>query len=72
MGIHHRFSASSKGVSPHSLALKKAREAAGYSLEDLAIATGLTQEEIFSVETGFDENEGRRGRMAAVLKVKVE
>jgi transcriptional regulator with XRE-family HTH domain len=53
-------------------ALKEAREAAGYSIEDLAIATGLTHQEINDAETGIVRDGSHLGRIAAILKVAVE
>lgn len=55
--------------SSSSTIVKQAREKAGYNIEDLAVATGLTHEEITNIELGRDEDEGRLGRVAAVLKV---
>lgn len=52
-----------------STIVKQAREKAGYDIEDLAIATGLTHEEITNIELGRDEDEGRLSRITAVLKV---
>jgi|SynMetStandDraft_3_1070028.scaffolds.fasta_scaffold24150_1 transcriptional regulator with XRE-family HTH domain len=52
-----------------STIVKQAREKAGYDIEDLAVATGLTHEEITNIELGHDEDESRLSRVAAVLKV---
>lgn len=49
--------------------MQRAREKAGYNVEDLALATGLTQEEITNIEIGRDQDEGRLRRVAAVLKI---
>ena len=48
--------------------IRKARMAAGYSLEALATATGLTQAEIECIESGADVDHGRYQRCAFVLK----
>lgn len=49
--------------------LHEARDTAGYSIDDLAIATGLTRAEIASIENGSDVDENRLWRCASVLKV---
>jgi DNA-binding XRE family transcriptional regulator len=59
-------------ASAPSTALKEAREAAGYSIEDLAIATGLTHQEIRDAETGINHDESHLGRIAAALKLAIE
>jgi transcriptional regulator with XRE-family HTH domain len=47
-----------------------ARRTAGYSLEDLAIACGLTVQELEVIETGADLDPGRLQRVAAALKLR--
>ncbi|MCJ8509067.1 helix-turn-helix transcriptional regulator [Rhizobium lemnae] len=46
-----------------------ARKTAGYSLEDLAITTGLTVTELTALEDGKDANPARLKRVAAALQL---
>lgn len=46
---------------------KEAREAKGYSMEDLAVTCGLTVEEIRRVELGKDASPSYRRRVASAL-----
>ena len=48
--------------------LKKAREAVGYSIEDLGETSGLTIAEISKVEGGTDADKDRIRRIAAALR----
>lgn len=59
----------SKSVSIAST-VAEARRTAGYSLEDLAIACGLTVEELTAIETGADLDPNRLQRVAAALKLR--
>jgi transcriptional regulator with XRE-family HTH domain len=46
---------------------KEAREAKGYSIEDLAVTCGLTMDEIRDVELGLRASPGYLRRVAAAL-----
>jgi transcriptional regulator with XRE-family HTH domain len=46
---------------------KEAREAKGYSIEDLAVTCGLTEDEIRDVELGNEAAPGYLRRVAAAL-----
>ncbi|WP_137136290.1 helix-turn-helix transcriptional regulator [Rhizobium sp. FKY42] len=46
-----------------------ARRTAGYSLEDLAIATGLTVAELEALENGTDTDSTRLKRVAVALRL---
>ncbi|QLL64597.1 helix-turn-helix transcriptional regulator (plasmid) [Sinorhizobium mexicanum] len=50
-------------------AVRRSREAVGYSVEDLAITCGLTGAEITRIEIGADVDPGRLRRIAAALRV---
>lgn len=50
-------------------AVRRFREASGYSLEDLAVTCGLTDVEISRIETGEDIDPGRVKRVAAALQI---
>ncbi|MBB5533967.1 helix-turn-helix domain-containing protein [Rhizobium giardinii] len=50
-------------------AVKRFREASGYSIEDLAVTCGLTDVEISRIETGEDVDPGRVKRIAAALQM---
>ncbi|MCY1667902.1 helix-turn-helix domain-containing protein [Rhizobium sp. SL86] len=50
--------------------IAEARRAAGYSLEDLAIACGLTVGELGAIESGADLDPSRLQRVAAALKLR--
>lgn len=71
MDTVHRSDDLGAVASAPSVALKEAREAAGYSIEDLAIATGLTHQEISDAETGIDQDQSHLGRIAAALKLAI-
>ncbi|TDK35053.1 XRE family transcriptional regulator [Rhizobium deserti] len=49
----------------------EARLALGYSVDDLAVTTGLINDEIIGIENGTDIDPGKLKRVAAVLKVPV-
>jgi transcriptional regulator with XRE-family HTH domain len=46
---------------------REAREAKGYSIEDLAVTCGLTTDEIRDVELGLDASPSYLRRVAAAL-----
>ncbi|CAN7199660.1 helix-turn-helix domain-containing protein [Pararhizobium sp. LjRoot238] len=50
-------------------AVRRFREASGYSIEDLALTCGLTDVEISRIETGEDVDPGRVKRIAAALQM---
>ncbi|MDO1582075.1 helix-turn-helix domain-containing protein [Rhizobium oryzicola] len=49
--------------------IASARQAAGYSLEDVAVTSGLTVSEIEAIERGRDHDESRVRRLASALQV---
>jgi transcriptional regulator with XRE-family HTH domain len=49
----------------------EARLALGYSVDDLAVTTGLINDEIIGIENGTDIDPAKLKRVAAVLKVPV-
>ncbi|RWX77060.1 XRE family transcriptional regulator [Neorhizobium lilium] len=68
------FHASSENtLAPNQVAVlvAEARQAAGYSVEDLSVTTGLVNDEIVSIENGTDLDPGKLKRVAAALKVPV-
>jgi transcriptional regulator with XRE-family HTH domain len=50
-------------------AVVEARLAAGYSIDDLALTTGLVHDEIVNVEQGSDADPAKVRRIAAALKI---
>ncbi|SFB09420.1 Helix-turn-helix [Rhizobium sp. NFR07] len=50
-------------------AVADARLAAGYSIDDLALTTGLVHDEIVRVEAGSDADPAKVRRIAAALKI---
>lgn len=50
-------------------AVAEARLAAGYSIDDLALTTGLIHDEIAHVEDGSDNDPAKVKRIAAALKI---
>ncbi len=50
-------------------AVAEARLAAGYSIDDLALTTGLIHDEILHVEDGSDSDPAKVKRIAAALKI---
>jgi transcriptional regulator with XRE-family HTH domain len=50
-------------------AVKKIRETAGYSIEDLSLTCGLTVAEIQAIESGEDHDETRLARIAGAMQV---
>jgi transcriptional regulator with XRE-family HTH domain len=50
-------------------AVKAAREAVGYSVDDLAVTCGLVADEIQEIESGEDADPAKLRRIAAALQV---
>ncbi|OCP01773.1 MULTISPECIES: helix-turn-helix transcriptional regulator [unclassified Ensifer] len=50
-------------------AIKRSRESAGYSVDDLSVTTGLTEIEISKIELGADTDPTKLQRIAAALQV---
>jgi transcriptional regulator with XRE-family HTH domain len=50
-------------------AVVEARLAAGYSIDDLALTTGLVHDEIVGVEEGADADPAKIRRIAAALRI---
>lgn len=50
-------------------AIKRSRESAGYSVDDLSVTTGLTEVEISKIELGADSDPGKLQRIASALQV---
>ncbi|MBW9116086.1 helix-turn-helix transcriptional regulator [Rhizobium cauense] len=50
-------------------AVRAAREAVGYSVDDLAVTCGLVVNEIEEIESGVDSDPARLKRIAAALQV---
>ena len=68
------FQASSQNtLAPGQVAslIAEARLAAGYSVEDLSVTTGLVNAEIVSIENGTELDPAKLKRVAAALKVPV-
>jgi transcriptional regulator with XRE-family HTH domain len=51
--------------------VRAAREAVGYSIEELALTCGLVVSEITAIEEGDDADLGRLKRVAAALQLQV-
>lgn len=51
--------------------VKKAREAVGYSVDDLAVTCGLVATEISEIENGDNADPAKLKRIAAALQVPV-
>ncbi len=54
---------------PFARNIMSAREAAGYTIEQLALTCGLTSKEITALETGTDSDPLRVRRVAAALQI---
>ncbi len=52
-------------------AVKNAREAVGYSIDDLAVTCGLLVSEIQDVESGADADPAKLKRIAAALQLPI-
>lgn len=50
-------------------AVAEARVAAGYSIDDLSITTGLVHDEILGIEDGSNADPAKVRRIAAALKI---
>jgi transcriptional regulator with XRE-family HTH domain len=50
-------------------AVRRAREAVGYSIEDLAVTCGLANGEISEIENGDNADPAKLKRIAAALQV---
>ncbi len=63
----------STAVSPIDVAaaVKGARDAVGYSVEDLAVTCGLANGEILEIENGENADPAKLKRIAAALQVPV-
>ena len=61
----------SNAVSPHSVAtaVRDARVAVGYSIDDLAVTTGLVAAEIAEIEDGTSADPAKLKRIAAALQL---
>ncbi len=51
--------------------VRAAREAVGYSIEDLAVTCGLTSVEINEIESGGDHDPAKLKRIAGALQVPI-
>ncbi|ACP23264.1 ExsI protein (plasmid) [Sinorhizobium fredii NGR234] len=51
--------------------VRAAREAVGYSIEDLAVTCGLANAEINEIESGMDNSPAKLKRIAIALQVPV-
>ncbi|RRI01503.1 XRE family transcriptional regulator [Mesorhizobium tamadayense] len=56
-------------MSQGSHIIRAYREHLGYSIEDLAVASGLAAEEIQNIESGLRYNKGYRARIARSLSL---
>ncbi|NVD42078.1 helix-turn-helix transcriptional regulator [Ensifer sp. HO-A22] len=52
-------------------AVRRSRQAIGYSVDELALTCGLTDAEITNIEQGVDADPGKLRRIAAALQVPV-
>lgn len=52
-------------------AVRRSRQAVGYSVDDLALTCGLTDAEIANIELGTDADPGKLRRIAAALQLPV-
>ncbi|WP_337266149.1 helix-turn-helix domain-containing protein [Oryzifoliimicrobium ureilyticus] len=59
------------GAAPINIAsaVKTAREAAGYTIEDLSVTCGLVAAEIAAIENGADNDPAKLRRIASALQV---
>ena len=73
ISISNLSTANGTTLSPQNLAsaVTEARLALGYSIDDLAITTGLVGDEIVRIENGTDADPAKLKRIAAALKVPV-
>lgn len=52
-------------------AVRRSRQAIGYSVDELALTCGLTDAEITNIELGADADPGKLRRIAAALQLPV-
>ncbi|OCP16099.1 MULTISPECIES: helix-turn-helix domain-containing protein [unclassified Ensifer] len=52
-------------------AVRRSRQAVGYSVDELALTCGLTDVEITNIELGADVDPGKLRRIAAALQLPV-
>lgn len=73
ISINNFASANGTKLSPQPIAsaVAEARRAVGYSIEELAITTGLVSDEIVRIENGTDADPAKLKRIAAALQVPV-
>lgn len=73
VSISNFHASSHNTLSPDQVALliSQARQAAGYSVEELSVTTGLVNDEIVDIENGTDLDPAKLKRVAAALKVPV-
>jgi len=71
ISINNADASGNAGMPPVDIgeAVRRFREASGYSIEDLAVTCGLTDVEISRIETGEDVDSGRLKRVAAALQM---
>ncbi|CAN7634952.1 helix-turn-helix domain-containing protein [Rhizobium rhizogenes] len=68
----NNLNSSKASVVPHSeigTAVRRSREAIGYTIADLSETCGLTQDEISEIELGADADPAKLRRLAAALQV---
>lgn len=73
ISINNISSANGTRFSPQHIAtaVAEARNAVGYSVDDLAVTTGLISDEIQRIENGTDADPAKLKRIATALKVPV-
>ena len=71
ISVNNLASVDGAALSPHHIAtaVAEARHAAGYTVEDLAVTTGLVNDEILRIENGTDADPAKLKRIAAALQV---
>ncbi|MGF6178710.1 helix-turn-helix domain-containing protein [Ensifer sp. 4252] len=70
----NNFDATIAGASAHvdiGEAVRRSRQAIGYSVDELALTCGLTDAEITNIELGVDTDPGKLRRIAAALQLPV-
>ena len=68
----NNFDASTVGASAHvdiGAAVRRSRQAVGYSVDELALTCGLTDAEIANIEHGVDTDPAKLRRIAAALQL---
>ncbi|TCV76139.1 helix-turn-helix protein [Neorhizobium sp. R1-B] len=73
ISINNFASANGTTLSPQHIAsaVAEARRAMGYSIDELAVTTGLVSDEILRVESGMDADPAKLKRIAAALQVPI-